>query len=568
MGFNQPVDIANRALQHCGASLITTLADNDKGAAAISQCYDGLRKAELRRNVWRFSVRRAMLYPINTAISGLPFGSATTGAYPNWAANVTYAVGTVVLATDGLLYEALSTSLNLNPAGGANAATWVLLGSPQLNNAAKLPTLLLLPPLWSAIAVYAFGAIVKDSKGKLWVSQSNFNAGNEPGNIVTTKFWDTYFGSMCVQPFNQQISVVNGVAVNGNAYWCGDLVYVPNPNGSAQVFVSLENSNSNNPTAPSVWNSTQTYEGADVVQDAAGFFWQSTMDLNTNNMPGVYGFWSSVPTYTIGAFVIGSDNGLYQALLSTTNVNPANGAHPSDWLFVGYPGSWPVWNSTSTYAQNAIVAGSDGFLYQSLQASNVGNQPVGAVYNPNTPSSNWWMGLRQRNPWTAYFKTSTANGSWLNLDAGTKPLDINYPIGTGPAMQEQTRNVFMLPNGYLRMAPQDPKAGSVSFLGAPTGLMYNDWVFDGNYIISRSPYPIMVRFAADITLVNTMDDMFCEGLGARIGEEVCESLTQSGSKIAIIAAAYKTFMNEARTVNGIEEGAEEPPEDDYITCRI
>jgi hypothetical protein len=57
-------------------------------------------------------------------------------------------------------------------------------------------------------------------------------------------------------------------------------------------------------------------------------------------------------------------------------------------------------------------------------------------------------------------------------------------------------------------------------------------------------------------------------LGARIGLEVCERLTQSTAKLSNIGAAYKVFMTEARTVNGIETGAEEPPEDDWLTCRI
>jgi hypothetical protein len=49
---------------------------------------------------------------------------------------------------------------------------------------------------------------------------------------------------------------------------------------------------------------------------------------------------------------------------------------------------------------------------------------------------------------------------------------------------------------------------------------------------------------------------------------VCEPLTQSSAKLGTIAKMYDTFMTEARIVNGIETGAEEPPEDDYVTCRL
>ncbi len=79
--------------------------------------------------------------------------------------------------------------------------------------------------------------------------------------------------------------------------------------------------------------------------------------------------------------------------------------------------------------------------------------------------------------------------------------------------------------------------------------------------------PIMLRFVADMVDVTRMHAMFCEGLGARLALEVCETLTQSSAKVATIAKEYQTFMSEARLVNAIEIGAEEPPEDDWVTCR-
>ena len=565
MAFKIPEDIANRALQHCGAARIQTLQDDSKNASEIAQCYDGLRRAELRRNLWTFACRRTVLYPIDTELSHLPFGSATTGNYSAWSSQYNYAVGTIVLASDGYLYQALAPNSNANPAfGGYNGVDWRLLGDQQDGHLyPRLPTMLLQPELWSATASYAFGAIVQDAAGNIWVSSAQNNVGSVPGADASPN-WDTYFGSMCVQPYlppPQRIPT-------GRAYYIGDLVYQEVAPGQINVYVSLENGNFHDPSAASPWSSTQTFNTGDVVVDAQGYYWQSTMPMNTGNQPGVYGFWSTVPTYTIGALVIGSDNTLYQALVSTTNVNPANNANPTDWLKIGYPGSWPMWNSTTTYAKNAIVAGVDGKLYQSIQAGNHDNQPVGSTYNPNTPATNWWTGIRQPNPWIANFKTSTAGGSWLALDAAVVPLNINYPVGTGPSRDSLTRNVYLLPNGYLRTAPQEPKAGNISFLGSPGGLMNLDWEYNGKFIVSSNPYPILLRFGADVTQVSTMDDMFCEGLAARIGLEVCETLTQSNAKLSTIVADYKKFMDEARTINGIEQGSTEPAMDDYIACRI
>jgi hypothetical protein len=64
-----------------------------------------------------------------------------------------------------------------------------------------------------------------------------------------------------------------------------------------------------------------------------------------------------------------------------------------------------------------------------------------------------------------------------------------------------------------------------------------------------------------------MHTMFCEGLAARIGIEVCEPLTQSSAKLLTIGKLYDRWMEEARTVDAIEDGYDDPPDDDYITVR-
>ncbi len=98
--------------------------------------------------------------------------------------------------------------------------------------------------------------------------------------------------------------------------------------------------------------------------------------------------------------------------------------------------------------------------------------------------------------------------------------------------------------------------------------MYEDWNFEGNFIVSRDTGPILFRFVADISVVEKMDDMFCEGLACRIAMALCEPLTQSAAKFQRIVGEYKMHMGEARTVNAIEVGPVEPPEDDFITCRL
>ena len=86
--------------------------------------------------------------------------------------------------------------------------------------------------------------------------------------------------------------------------------------------------------------------------------------------------------------------------------------------------------------------------------------------------------------------------------------------------------------------------------------------------MSSNTGPVYLRFGADIADVTLMNPMFCEGLGCRVGIEICEALTQSTERLNAIEAQYRLFMTEARLTNGIEIGTEESPLDDWIACRI
>lgn len=291
------------------------------------------------------------------------------------------------------------------------------------------------------------------------------------------------------------------------AYSAGEVVYVPTGNpGSFVVFLSLQNDNDDAPTTTTPFDATVTYS-KDAMVSYGGDQWRSLIPLNLGITPAVA------------------------------------------------PGTF---DPAATYALNDTVTGADGYIYTSLSGGNIGHTPTTSpIYWTNTTVAAAWAKL------PAFFASSM---KWLPLYATLKPLTLLYPIGTGPFTQQGTRNVFRLPSGWLKKAPRDPKAGSNSYLGAPSGLDYDDWLFEGDYIISNDPV-IVHRFVANVQDVRRMDAMFCEGLACRIAMGVCESLTQSVSKLGAIATQYKQFMTDARTVNGIETGSEEPPEDDYITCR-
>ena len=78
---------------------------------------------------------------------------------------------------------------------------------------------------------------------------------------------------------------------------------------------------------------------------------------------------------------------------------------------------------------------------------------------------------------------------------------------------------------------------------------------------------ILFRYAADISDPRKFDPMFVNCFSYRIALTICEAVTQSGTKRQLSAQEYNKFAMEARTVNAIEVGPEEPTLDPYIECR-
>lgn len=327
---------------------------------------------------------------------------------------------------------------------------------------------------------------------------------NLANDPLNSTFWEQYFGPMTVSLYSATTS-----------YFAGELVYTAAGDGSYRVYLSLIGGNSDNPATATAWGAATTYF-KDQVVTYLSVAYQSKIDLNINQTP---------------------------------TASAAN------------------WAVGTTYGLNALVNGSDGVTYKSLAGGNVGNDPTldGGVN---------WQNQGVLTPWATVFVGGTGSLKWMQIGGAEFPmgvglttLNIVYPLGAGPSTQDNSRNVFRLPAGYLRKAPRDPKAGSISYLGAPSNLQYDDWRFQGNYIVSAQSDPLGLWFVADTVDVTAMDDMFCEGLGARIALEVCEPITQSSEKLRTIAAEYDKFMGEARMVNAVEVGTEEPPLDDYISCR-
>ena len=364
-------------------------------------------------------------------------------------------------------------------------------------------TMMLAASLWMPSVTYFVGSIVADQSGGLWISRSPNNLGNDP---LLTSAWEPYFGPLGVPLYDTN---------NTTTYSAGELVYTTSGNGMALVYLSLQSGNADVPATATTYDPTVTYFKNQVVTFSSVAY-MSLIDLNLNNEP---------------------------------DLSPA------------------LWAVGTTYAAGAKVGGSDGAIYQSIGSGNVGNDPTldGGVH---------WTNTGVLNPWTTVFVGGTGSDKWLLIGGVGFPngvalqtLNLIYPIGAGPAWQQTTRNVFVLPAGYLRKANQNPKSG-LNWLGGPSGVTYSDWLVENGFLISGYVGPIGLRFVANITDVSRMDTMFCEGLAARIALEVCEPVTQSSAKLGVIAKIYDKWITDAGVVDAIESDFEDSPDDDYITVRL
>jgi hypothetical protein len=551
MAFNSAVDIANRALQHCGVPRLDAtqgFLEQSQRAAETKACYGDLKRAELRGNVWRFATRRTALRPIDT--------------------------NTMVMA----------------------------------------------PALWSGSTTYFTGSIVSDSTGFLWISRIRNNLNNQP-DLPTPAAWEPYFGPLTVGLYDSSKAYFSGELVytaSGDGTYN---TYLSLISGNA-LDPSLPNEWSIGSTyfqnqvvqRYPAWASGTTYGQGQTVTYTDGFTYTSLTNGNIGHIPPASGTnwglvptltiasqqvpvtnvvslltsspvieWASATVYSIGAIVMFKGT-QYVSIANANTANYPNAAGSTAWaamtggtlymslidLNIGNdPLNAPaLFAIGTTYAMNALVGASDGQIYKSLANGNVGHDPTldGGVH---------WQPTGTLNPWTSVFTQGGGNQQWLQIGGASFPFGVAlvrpntsyWPIGSGPVEQSSTRNVYQLPAGYLRIAPQDPSAGGVSYLGFPSNLMANDWVFNGNYLVTRASDPIVFRFVADVADVSQFDDMFCEMLGARVAEAIVPIVAPTSSKLADIRNTYRFYMAEAKRTNGIEIGPTEDELDDYIACR-
>lgn len=123
----------------------------------------------------------------------------------------------------------------------------------------------------------------------------------------------------------------------------------------------------------------------------------------------------------------------------------------------------------------------------------------------------------------------------------------------GPTWGDWSR--YTIPNDYLRLLRNDETGYQV------------DWKIEGLFILSRDASPLKIRYIARIEDVNYYDALFTEALELRLAGDTCEEITQSASKAEMIGRQYDRVIQEARLNGAIEKGAQDFPEDEWLTAR-
>jgi hypothetical protein len=247
--------------------------------------------------------------------------------------------------------------------------------------------------------------------------------------------------------------------------------------------------------------------------------------------------WSNVTPYSAGQIVVDTNGIYWNCMISHTGQTPGTprtDGGPPYWQQYFGPIFADLWSSGNTYNAGEVVYKTGPAVYVAV-----------------------WNGLTS--------DPASDPGNWI-LQVGSPTLVqvvAAQPFGPNLTINTRARNAFPLPYGYMRALPPDPKVESREVHVTTAGLRYTDWQLEGNFIVSQEPTSLLLRFVADVQDVSIMDDLFCEMLSARIGYEICESLTQSATKLDRIGSAYQKFADEARLVNWLETGDTELQEEAY-----
>ena len=250
----------------------------------------------------------------------------------------------------------------------------------------------------------------------------------------------------------------------------------------------------------------------------------------------------------------------------------------------------PDYAGGTTYSTNDVV-NSSGTFYVSLQDSNTGNAVSDTDYWiawTSTGRANSSYGvtaagsplpLTYPTGYAIYRSLYNANvdnpddgtANWLSVAGTVSPVSIPWPVGAGANDYRSQQYAYALPNGFLRRAPQNPRGGQSSYLGAHSGVAPDDYVLENGYLVTSGSGGLMLRFVANVIDVPLMHSLFCECLAARIASSLANTLLEPSRDRSLmmrrIDLVYARALRAAQGVNAVEVGPISPVENRYVLVR-
>ncbi len=242
--FLAPIDVINRALQHCRQPRIATTSDHSEGAEETVFMYDKLREAELRMNLWRFSTKRVIMRALSIdTVTWVPATWAATTSYSPGAI-ISYSPATGVYAGQTFYWQtraaktgsASATAPDLDPDWtkftGMLAIDLYDTGTQGTGTSAyQAGDIVLVPAAYAGGTTYAKNAVVSSST--TWYVSL---AGSNTGNAVTNTTWWT--------PWTNRGRAAGSYGVTAS----GSPIPLTFP-GSIKIYVSLFTNNQDNPVS-------------------------------------------------------------------------------------------------------------------------------------------------------------------------------------------------------------------------------------------------------------------------------------------------------------------------------
>jgi hypothetical protein len=121
-------------------------------------------------------------------------------------------------------------------------------------------------------------------------------------------------------------------------------------------------------------------------------------------------------------------------------------------------------------------------------------------------------------------------------------------------------NAYPLPADWLRLLPPKTEDGCV---------IETDWQIENGTVVTNDGAPLNVRYVARVTDPNAFDVLFREALACYLAVEMCEELTQSGTKKQQLRDELRDLLAEAKRTNAIEKNnPAEAVDDPWIRARL